>query len=75
MSRVSTVPKSEEGEVARLCLTLCDPMDCSLPGSSIHGVFQARILERVAISCLHCRQTLYRLSHQESAVPGTKQMF
>ena len=32
------------------CLTLCDPMDCSLPGSSVHGVLQARILEWVAIS-------------------------
>ena len=39
-----------ESEVAWLCPTLCDPMDCSLPGSSIHGTFQARILEWVAIS-------------------------
>ena len=31
--------------VAQLCLTLCNPMDCSLPGSSVHGIFQARILE------------------------------
>ena len=31
------------------CLTLCDPMECSLPGSSIHGIFQVRILEWVAI--------------------------
>ena len=37
-------------EVAQLCPTLCDPMDCSLPGSSIHGIFQARVLEGVAIS-------------------------
>ena len=36
--------------VAQLCLTLCDPMDCSLPGSSVHGILQARILEWVAIS-------------------------
>ena len=36
--------------VAQPCLTLCNPMDCSLPGSSIHGIFQARILEWVAIS-------------------------
>ena len=35
---------------AQLCLTLCNPMDCSLPGSSVHGIFQARILEQVAIS-------------------------
>ena len=37
-------------EVTQSCLTLCDPMDCSLPGSSVHGIFQARILEWVAIS-------------------------
>ena len=39
-----------ESEVAQLCPTLCDPMDCSLPGISVHGVFQARVLEWVAIS-------------------------
>ena len=36
--------------VAQSCLTLCDPMDYSLPGSSVHGILQARILEWVAIS-------------------------
>ena len=60
--------------VAQWCPTLCDPMHCSLPGSSI----QARILQWVSISfssgffptqglnlgVLHCRQTLYHLSHQ-----------
>ena len=35
---------------AQLCLTLCDPMDCSLLGTSIHGIFQERKLEWVAIS-------------------------
>ena len=35
--------------VSQLCLTLCDPMDCSPQGSSVHGIFQARILEWVAI--------------------------
>ena len=65
--------------VAQSCLTLCDPVDCSLPGSSVHGILQARILEWVAlsssrgssrprdpicISCLlHCRWMLYLLSH------------
>ena len=39
-----------ECEVAQSRPTLCDPIDCSLPGSSIHGIFQARILEWVAIS-------------------------
>ena len=32
------------------CPTLCDPIDSSLPGSSVHGIFQARVLERVAIA-------------------------
>ena len=36
-------------EVAQSCPTLCHPMDCSLPGSSIHGIFQAKVLEWVAI--------------------------
>ena len=63
------------------CLTLCNPMDYSPPGSSVHGILQARILEWVAIPlfqgivptqgwnpglCLHCRQILYCLSHQGS---------
>ena len=39
-----------ESEVAQSCLTLHDPMDCSLPGSSIHGIFQARVLEWGAIA-------------------------
>ena len=39
-----------EREVAQSCLTLCDPMDCSLPGSSVHGIFQAIVLEWIAIS-------------------------
>ena len=39
-----------ESEVAQLCPTLSDPMDCNLPGSSVHGIFQARVLEWVAIA-------------------------
>ena len=39
-----------ESEVAQWCLTLHNPMDCSLPGSSIRGIFQARVLEWVAIA-------------------------
>ena len=39
-----------ESEVAQLCLTLSNPMDCSLPGSSVHGIFQARVLEWGAIA-------------------------
>ena len=58
------------GLFAKLCLTLWDPMDCSSPGSSVHGILQARILEWVDISffptqglnphLLHCRLILYR---------------
>ena len=39
-----------ESEVAQSCRTLSDPMDCSLPGSSVHGIFQARVLEWGAIA-------------------------
>ena len=41
-----------ESEVVQSCPTLCNPMDCSLLGSSIHGIFQARVLEWGAIDCL-----------------------
>ena len=43
--------KKKESEVAQSCPTLCDPMDCSLPGSSVHGIFQAIVLEWIAIFC------------------------
>ena len=39
-----------ENKVAQSCLTLSDPVDCSLPGSSVHGIFQARVLEWGAIA-------------------------
>ena len=65
--------------VAQWCLTLWDPMDCSLPGSSVHGNLQARTLEWVAISSfmgssqpransclLYCRQILYHWSVGEA---------
>ena len=41
--------ESVHAQLLHLCLTLCDPMDCSLPDSSVHGILQARILEWVAI--------------------------
>ena len=52
--RILFIPGSMLGEkvkvlVAQSCLTLCDPMDCSLPGFSVHGILQAKILEWVAI--------------------------
>ena len=68
--------------VSYSCLTLCDPMDSSPPGCSVHGILQARILGWVALSLfpsqgifptkglniglLHCRQIPYPLSHQGS---------
>ena len=51
--RLKGLPKIESVQfslVTQSCLTLCDPMDCSLPGFSVHGIFQARILEWAAIS-------------------------
>jgi len=69
---------SIESEVAQSCPTLCELMDHSLPGSVVHGIFQARILEWAAIAFswgssqprdrtrVHCRQRLYRLRHQGS---------
>ena len=44
------VKSESESEVALSCPTLTDPMDCSLPGSSVHGIFQARVLEWGAIA-------------------------
>ena len=78
LTKYHTALSSSSGEVAQLCLILCNPMDCSLLGFSVHGIFQARVLERVTISfsrgiflsqgsnpgLLHCRQKLYHLSHQ-----------
>ena len=52
--------------VVQLCLTLCDPVDCSLPGSSVHGVFQARILEWFAIPW----PDIYTLIRTSSSVPA-----
>ena len=77
---VQSEGSQKESEVVQSCLTLCDPMDCSLPGSSIHGIFQAKntgvgchfLLQEIFptqwlnLGLLHCRQTLYCLSHQGS---------
>ena len=50
-----------ESEVTQPCLTLRDPMDCSLPGSSVHGIFQARVLEwgAIAFSYLNIIKAIY----------------
>ena len=58
-SPITLTPCGGGGLVAQSCLTLCDPMDCSPPGSSVHGILQARILEWVAIPC--STHTLYWL--------------
>ena len=54
-----------ESQVAQSYPTLSDPMDCSLPGFSIHGIFQARVLERGAI------ELFSKLSNLQKAVVGT----
>ena len=62
-----------ESDVAQLCLTLSNPMDCSLPGSSIHGIFQARVLEWGAIafsgSC-HVNVLIYSLERYRTSLEG-----
>ena len=52
-----------ESEVTQSCPTLSDPMDCSLPGSSIHGIFQARVLEWGAIA--FSKTTLGKVKYQD----------
>ena len=47
-----------ESEVAQLCPTIRDPMDCTLPGSSVHGIFQARVLEWGAVAFSNLIQDL-----------------
>ena len=55
-----------ESEVAQSCPTLSDPMDCSLPGSSVHGIFQARVLEWGAIAFSAIQRLAATKSFQES---------
>ena len=59
-----------ESEVAQLYQTLCHPMDCSLPGAFVHGIFQARVLEWVAISFSR-RSSLPRDQLQVSCIAGS----
>ena len=58
-----------ESEVAQSCPTLSDPMDCSLPGSSIQGIFQARVLEWVAIRGSFIQNTECLVLFLPSSVP------
>ena len=62
-----------ESEVAQSCPTLSDPMDCSLPGSSVHGIFQARVLEWGAIAFSVCyaidgNKSCFQLIRQEYSI-------
>ena len=63
-----------ESEVAQSCLTLGDLVYCGLPGSSVHGISQARVLEwgAIAFSVLYCRRILYHLSHKGSPTWGAE---
>ena len=54
-----------ESEVAQSCLTLCNPMDCGPPGSFVHGIFQARVLEwgAIAFSLTECKLVENKIEH------------
>ena len=64
------------GSVTELCPAFCNPMDCGLPGSSIHGISQARILEWVAVSfskaysAFLCKTNIQRYTWQEEDIHG-----
>ena len=58
-----------ESEVAQSCLTLSDPMDCSPPGSSVHGIFQAGVLEWGAIAFSECRASAAEMSGDRPQIP------
>ena len=58
-----------ESEVAQSCPTPSDPMDCSLPGSSVHGIFQARVLEWGAIKHNKCNGLGLSRNHSPTTVP------
>ena len=61
-----------ESEVAQSCPTLSDPMTCSLPGSSVHGIFQARVLEWGAIAFSSTSITPQLLKIQQTTDPSVK---
>ena len=60
-----------ESEVAPSCPTPSNPMDCSLPGSSVHGIFQARVLECGAIAFSDKHTTVYKTDNQQSHTANT----
>ena len=66
-----------ESEVAQWCPTLSDPMDCSPPGSSVHGIFQARVLEWGAIAFFELKlsKQLKAAETQEGFLPPDQLMW
>ena len=63
LAKMSTDMKvKSESEVVQSCPTLSDPMDCSPPGSSVHGIFQARVLEWGAIAFSGCHTSKYSIN-------------
>ena len=62
-----------ENEVAQSCLTLRDPMDCSPPDSSAHGIFQARVLEwgAIAFSSVHTQSCPILSDPMDCSAPGS----
>ena len=61
-----------ESEVSQSYPTLCDPMDCSLSGSSVHGIFQARVLEWIAISFSRYAEYIVLNARLDEAQAGIK---
>ena len=84
IKNLPTMQEESENEVAQSCLTLCDPMNCSLPCSYVHGIFPGKstrvgchfLLQGIFLTqglnpgLLHWGQMLYRLSHQGSHNAG-----
>ena len=65
-----------ESEVVQSCLTLRDPMDCSLPGSSVHGIFQVRVLEWVAIAfSQHIHTAIYKVENQHQTIVEHREIY
>ena len=65
--------KKSESQVVQSCLTLRDPMDCGLPGSSVHGIFQAKVLEWGAIAFSgETMSTCKRMKVDPYLIPLTK---
>ena len=61
-----------ESEVAQSCPTHSDPMDCSPPGSSVHGIFQARVLEWGASAFSNIPTTIYKIDNQQGPTVSTE---